>query len=184
MKQNLLHWDWLNDSSSTTIISKSYFANEKATWLLFIILSIAKFASTPNRGDHSSTAVLLFGLIYSGALALSNSELLLRLYPVAMSLTFSALFAISLSKEESLIEQFAKLSGKTISVNAKRYTRKLTGVWALLLLINALIALYLSLFATLESWALYCGLLSYLIFAAVFGIELLYRRHYIRTYGE
>jgi uncharacterized membrane protein len=150
--------------------------------VLFAGLAVIKFISTSER-DISSYVVLAFGIVFSLALALTDSEFLLRLYPVAMSFTFAALFAVSLSKEESLIEQFARISGKTITPNAKKYTRRLSGIWCILLVGNGLVALYLAISAPLKTWALYCGLISYVILGGFFLAELGYRQFHIKRYG-
>jgi len=151
--------------------------------VLLAAIAVAKFLSSTGRSETISIVLLVLGIGYSIALAALNSELMLRLYPVVMSWTFAGLFAFSLREDESLIERFARLSGKVITHNAKRYTRVLSGLWALLLLINGCVALYLSLFAPLSAWALYCGLISYLVMGAFFVAELLYRPLYIRKYG-
>jgi uncharacterized membrane protein len=113
-----------------------------------------------------------------------NNEFLLKLYPVLISLCVALLFALSLRAPESLIERMARMAGETITARAKAYTRVLTGIWALLLVGNALIALYQALFASLKSWALYSGLLSYVFFGLFFALEYTYRRYYINKYRD
>ncbi|AQT60767.1 hypothetical protein CBP51_08880 [Cellvibrio mixtus] len=155
--------------------------------LVLAVLAVAKFIATRRQGQaqqHTETALLLVALAYSLALLIANNSLLLKLYPVMMSLCIALLFALSLRAPESLIERLARLGGETITPRAKGYTRVLTGLWALLLLGNAAIALYLALFASLKSWALYCGLLSYVFFGLFFALEYSYRRYYIRKYRE
>jgi uncharacterized membrane protein len=165
-----------------------YFGLQKFSPALFAILifllALLKYFSSKHRQGVNALAVLAIAVIYSLALALSNSELLLRLYPVMISLVIASIFALSLRDKEAFITQLARISGKEITPRAAIYTRKLTMLWAALLLINAAIALYLALTASLERWMLYCGLISYLIFGTVMLLELAYRQFYIARYGR
>lgn len=156
--------------------------------LILATLAIAKFiatrASNPKGIVNTEFSLLLITLIYSLALLIANNEFLLKLYPVLISLCIALLFALSLRAPESLIERMARIAGETITPRAKTYTRKLTGIWALLLLGNALIALYLALFASLKSWALYSGLIAYIFFGLFFALEYGYRCYYIKKYRD
>jgi uncharacterized membrane protein len=155
--------------------------------LVLATLALAKFLAVPRQGAGANPAewyLLAVALAYSLALLALNSELLLKLYPVLISLCVAALFALSLRAPESLIERLARLAGETITPRAKAYTRALTGIWAILLVGNALVALYFALFGSLKSWALYSGLLSYLFFGVFFALEYGYRRYYIQKYRE
>ena len=150
--------------------------------IFLFLLAAAKFYFLKDRADIAQVGILLVATIFSLILALSENELWLKLYPVVMSLCVAAVFFSSLGQEQSLIEKMARMSGKKISERAKGYTHRLTAVWGVLLLMNALVALHLALFASLAMWAFYCGVLSYIIFAVVFIAELVYRRYYIGKY--
>lgn len=156
--------------------------------LVLATLATVKFIAARSQGKQGISAtewaLLLITLTYSLALLIANNELLLKLYPVLISLCVALLFALSLRAPESLIERMARMAGETITPRAKAYTRVLTGIWALLLVGNALIALYYALFASLKSWALYSGLLSYIFFGLFFALEYTYRRYYINKYRD
>lgn len=155
--------------------------------LVLAALAVAKFIAARSQQQATNTAelaLLLIALVYSSALLVANSALLLKLYPVLISLCIALCFALSLRAPESLIERLARLSGETITPRAKAYTRVLTGIWALLLVGNALVALYLALFGSLQSWAFYSGLLSYVFFGLFFALEFTYRHYYIRKHRE
>lgn len=152
--------------------------------LILAVLGIIKFVATRGLNQQTDLALLVILLVYSIALLIANNEFLLKLYPVLISLCVALFFALSLSKPESLIERMARLAGETITPRAKTYTRVLTGIWAALLVGNALIALYLALFASLKSWALYSGLVSYIFFGLFFALEYTYRRYYINKYRD
>lgn len=151
--------------------------------LVFLAVAALKFYSARNRSDIAQVMLLLVVVIYSIGLLVANSEYWLRLYPVVVSTCVATLFGLSLWQPESLIERFARLSGQTITPRAKGYTKKLTLIWALLLFVNAGVALYLAQYASFGAWALYCGLISYGILGGVLVVELIYRRYYIAKYG-
>ena len=151
--------------------------------IFFLAASAFKFMSARDKTDRLQIAALILGVIYSLSIAITDSDYLLRLYPVFVSSMMAFLFASSLFQKENLIETLSKKMGAVITDNAKRYTRKLSLIWCCLLLANAVVAAYLALFASLKTWALYCGFICYCIFACTIIIELIYRRYYISRYG-
>ena len=152
---------------------------------VFLVAAIARYLFVPNQGGSASLWVLLAVAAYSVLVAVVNTAWVLRLYPVIVSWGMAAVFALSLRHGEgSLIETLARAAGKTITPNARRYTRKLTLIWAVLLVINGLAALWLAVFASWQAWALYCGLIAYLLMGAFFVAELIYRQYYIAKVGR
>ena len=157
-------------------LSPAFFA------LVIFALAVAKFIHTRKQTGKGQWLLLLIVTAYSAGLLFSNSEHWLKLYPVIISWCVAMLFALSLTQSETILERLARLGGANITPKAKSYIHTLTQVWALLLTANGLVALYLACFASLESWTLYCGLLSYVIFAAFFALEYSYRCYYIRKH--
>lgn len=151
--------------------------------IILVALTLLRLFAIKDRFDAAQIFLLLLVIPFSLALLITNSIYLLKLYPAVISFGVAILFAASLKQEESLIEKMARLSGKTITPRAKRYTHRLTFIWSVLLMINVLVVLYFAFFAPFAWWTLYCGLISYLIFGGIFAIELLYRRYYIDKYG-
>lgn len=128
-------------------------------------------------------SLLVFVVAYSFLITLTDSELLLRFYPVAINLSIALMFAISLNDKLSIIEKIALKMKVYVGPNGKGYMRKLTGIWAALLACNAVVAGYTALFSSLKIWAIYNGFLSYLLFSAIIVVEYFYRKYYIKTYG-
>jgi uncharacterized membrane protein len=151
--------------------------------LVLLGVALLKFFTANDRFDIAQMGMLLVVGIYSLGLLITNSAYGLRLYPAVISTCVAVLFGLSLAQPESLIERMARLSGKTITPRAKHYTKTLTLIWAILLIVNAGVALYLAHFASFKLWALYCGLISYGIFGFIFAIEFGYRRYYIAKHG-
>jgi uncharacterized membrane protein len=99
-----------------------------------------------------------------------------RAYPVAISLAMAAVFAASLRYPPTVVERIARLSEPDLPPDGVVYTRQVTGVWVGFLLVNAAISLWTAIWGSLDQWALWNGLLSYLAMGALFGGEYLVRR--------
>lgn len=120
--------------------------------------------------------------LYCIAIALFDSEGLLRYYPVLISLYVGLLFFQSLFEKESLIESFAKLSGKPYPDEARVYMRTLTQIWVVVLVLNALIAIYTACCASDSFWLLYNGFISYVLILGLVLGEIIYRQFYKRKH--
>jgi uncharacterized membrane protein len=125
-------------------------------------------------------AVLAGLLLLAGTTAVTNSELLLRLYPAAMNLGLLLLFCLSLVFPPSMIERFARLGEPDLPDAAVRYTRHVTQVWCAFFVGNGAIAVYTALYAGRDAWALYNGFIAYLLMGALFGGEWLVRRIFVK----
>ena len=137
------------------------------------------------RGDyHQPEQYAQLALVGSLCLlaAWQKSETLLRYYPVAMSLGFAGFFAISLRSETTLVERFARVFVKDIEEHQRQYMRGLTVLWALLLLVNALVAAYTACCLSLAQWTFYNGVIAYVVFGLFTLGELVNRHFYKKRY--
>lgn len=81
-----------------------------------------------------------------------------------------------------LVERFARAhQPPELMEELLGYCRTVTGVWAAFLAANAAVSLALALFAPLSAWALYTGLIGYLLMGALFGGEWLVRQGRLRA---
>jgi len=145
--------------------------------LLFAILAL-RFVFSQQYLERSQWLVLITITLFCLIVLISNSSQLLRYYPALMSLSFALLFLYSLTSNMPIIEKFARMFGETPTPLRQSYTRNLTKVWISLLLFNASIATYSACCLPMHLWALYNGLLSYILFATFIGAEVLYRKYY------
>lgn len=109
-------------------------------------------------------------------LALLDPLLATRAYPVVVSLGVAGAFGVTLLRPPSLIERLARLREPDLPPRGVAYCRVVTGLWTGWLLLNAGIAAVLAMSGSVEAWALWTGLLSYLITAVLFAGEPLVRR--------
>lgn len=126
--------------------------------------------------------VVLAALLLLGVLTtLTNSETLLRLYPAAVNLGMLLLFGFTLVSPPSMIERFARLSEPELSPAAIRYTRSVTWVWCGFFVANGAVAAWTAVSASRTAWALYNGLIAYLLMGALFLGEWLVRRRRVEA---
>jgi len=156
------------------------FAEPRQVALLLALLALLRRRSDAARLlaglSHIDLAVLVALLALAGITALTNSETLLRLYPAAVNLGLLLLFGLSLRAPPSMVERFARLRDPQLPPAGVRYTRCVTQVWCAFFFVNGSIAGYTALSSSRETWALYNGLIAYLLMGALFSGEWLIRR--------
>lgn len=125
--------------------------------------------------------IAVMGILLALAIAatLSNSEVILRIYPAAMSMGMLLLFGLSLKYPPSMIEVIARLTTPDLSATGIQYTRTVTQVWCLFFIVNGGFATYTALYASRDIWALYNGLIAYIAMAVLFASEWLIRHRFI-----
>ncbi|AEV60511.1 COG4648 family protein [Pseudomonas ogarae] len=115
-------------------------------------------------------------IVFCILLALFDSPLLLRWYPVLISAFMLGLFVLSLKYGPPMIERLARLREPQLPAKAVVYTRQVTVAWSVFFLCNGLLAAALTLWAPLSWWMLYTGLISYGLMGLLFAIEWLIRQ--------
>ena len=134
--------------------------------LLIVVLLRAVTFAVQKRYGPAGLAVLVAGIVAAGGLA---SELLaIRFYPVIVSLTMGAVFTVTLFTDRPMVERLARLKMPDLDDYSIAYTRKLTKVWIGFFSVNAMIATWTALYASMEIWTLYNGFLSYLLIGILF----------------
>jgi uncharacterized membrane protein len=98
-----------------------------------------------------------------------------KIYPVALSLAAAYAFGISLWRPPSLIERLARIGEPEMPAAGRSYCRIVTMIWTVWLAVNAAIAALLAALASEGAWALWTGLLAYLIMGVLLGGEMLIR---------
>jgi uncharacterized membrane protein len=146
---------------------------------LFIILALLIIGARLAFGEIGAggwrPALILAAAALAG-LAVVDAALAARAYPVLISLAAAGVFAATLWRPPSLIERFALASGEPWSAGLRFYCRNVTLIWAAWLVVNAAIAAHLALSHNDAAWALWTGLLSYLVSGALFAGEWMVRR--------
>jgi uncharacterized membrane protein len=144
-------------------------------WMALFLLAIALARALFSR-DPVWLAAAGGALVLVAASMLGNQSLPLKLYPVLVSAVMLAVFGLSLRHPPSAIERIARLHEPDLPPQAIAYTRKVTIVWCAFFIVNGGIALTTALWASDRTWALYNGLISYVLMGLLFAGEWLVRR--------
>jgi uncharacterized membrane protein len=113
------------------------------------------------------------------AIALTGSELLLRLYPTLVNAGLLAAFAATLNGGPTMIEKFARLRHAELSARQVQHTRRMTQIWCAFFAVNGGVSAYLALSGSRAAWALYNGVLAYLLIGALIVGEIVWRHVFV-----
>ncbi|MDO3387796.1 hypothetical protein QWI17_18275 [Gilvimarinus sp. SDUM040013] len=106
----------------------------------------------------------------------SNDETLLKLLPTAINVAMAGFFMYSLVHPPTLPARVAALDyPEGLPDIVLTYTTWVTRIWVGFFLVNAALAAVTALFASREVWALYNGVIAYLLMGLLFGGEFAYR---------
>ncbi len=143
--------------------------------LLIAVLAARLFVPAARRGE--ALALLAVGALFAATLTITGSELMARLWPVAVSAVMLAAFAATLVRPPSMIERIARATGAELDAAGVQYTRTVTVIWCGFFVANGVLALGTALYASREWWVLYNGFISYLLAGALLAGERLIRPH-------
>jgi len=119
-----------------------------------------------------------------GVAIVTGERRVLLLLPMAVSLFLLGTFAWSLRAGPPIVERMARLIDPDLPDFCVPYCRKTTIAWCVFLAANATCAAWLALFAPVGWWALYTGLVFYLLIGAVFAAEFTLRKLWFRYYDD
>jgi uncharacterized membrane protein len=114
--------------------------------------------------------------------AIVNDPRWMLYLPVFFSATMLMSFGVTLLHPPSLVETMARLSVPDLTSEEAAYCRRMTQFWAVFFLVNGSIALWTVWGGSLKKWALYNGLVAYLLVGGIFAAEFLYRHWRFRRY--
>ncbi|CNQ68019.1 COG4648 family protein [Neisseria gonorrhoeae] len=97
-------------------------------------------------------------------------------YPVLVNLMMLAVFGSSLFAGQTVIEKLARLQQPDLPEKAVRYTRRVTQVWCVFFIANGTLAALLARLGRYDWWAVYTGVIAYVLMGMLFAGEWLYRK--------
>ena len=146
---------------------------------LIVVCALRLALSLVRRDRGLPTAQLLLigggGILLAGASVVGASPKPMLHYPVVVNGAMMLLFAWSLARPPTVVERLARLRDPELPPEGVRYTRGVTIAWVTFFVVNGGAALYTALYASLETWALYNGLIAYILIGVMFGTEFLIR---------
>jgi uncharacterized membrane protein len=143
-------------------------------WLAGLLLLVALARALGKREPFWWAAVAGAALLVVAAW-LGNDALPLKLYPVIVNAVMLTLFGLSVRFPPTVVERLARLREPTLPAEAVPYLRRVTLVWCAFFVLNGSIAMATALWASDAAWALYNGLIAYLLMGALFAGEWLVR---------
>lgn len=128
--------------------------------------------------SYQQNFLLFMGTLGMGLLIgyIIDKSLMPYLYPVMVSFSMGTVFVKSLISPPSLIEQLARLHEPLLDEQGIIYTHKVTILWAIYCFSNGLISGAIALWGSHTTWALYNGVISYVIMGILFAGEFGVRR--------
>jgi len=109
-----------------------------------------------------------------GALYLLKANIWFRLYPAVMVTLALAVFAVSLCRVP-LVERIARGMGERLDARGVAYCRRVTQVWVAFLAAHLAVTVA-TVFASREVWAVYNGIIAYVLMGLLFAGEWIVRR--------
>jgi len=148
--------------------------------LLLAVTCLLRLVVLRRRGQgvlNAGHLVLLCGggVLLAAASFVLGSEAAVRYYPVLVNGVLLVISVASLASPPTIIERIARLRDPELPPAAVAYTRRVTIAWTVFFAINGGIALYTAALAPLTTWALYNGLIAYVLVAAMLCGELVIR---------
>jgi len=113
-------------------------------------------------------AAFLIAAVALLCLLFIDARLAVKAYPVIISLSVSVVFGVSLLYPPTMVERIARLTEPDLPPSGVVYTRRVTAVWAVFLLINALISTVTAIWGSLAQWTLWNGFVSYILIGMLF----------------
>ena len=128
------------------------------------------------RLPQARALAMMAGVILVGLGLLGHAELGMRAYPVAITLIMLTLFAGSLMHGMPMVERLARLREPDLPPEGVAYTRRVTQAWCIFFVLNGSLSAWTALYASLATWTLYNGFISYCAMGLMFAGEWLCRR--------
>ncbi len=132
---------------------------------------------------HRALLLILLGLFCTVAWVDARWEWV-KLYPALVNTAGAAWFAWTLIHPPSAAERLAQIANpkEQFDLRKSSYTRRVTQIWVVFFLFNGGAATYTALAASTGVWAIYNGMISYLLIGLLLGGEYLFRIHYRRRH--
>ena len=97
-------------------------------------------------------------------------------YPVAVNALMLAVFGGSLFAKQTVIERLARLQHPDLPPEGVAYTRRVTQIWCGFFALNGSLAALLVLLEQYRWWAVYTGIIAYILMGILMGGEFAYRK--------
>jgi uncharacterized membrane protein len=157
-----------------------------ALWLL-PLLALTVLARMPRERSRQWLEALKAPAVMAVLLALTavfDDPRFLLATPVLINLVLLVGFAGSLRSRMPLVERFARMQVDDLSPAEIAYCRKVTQVWSGFFVLNGSTAGLLALLAPVSWWALYTGIVAYVLMGLLGATEYVLRKYRFGRFGQ
>ncbi|MBV8627291.1 MAG: hypothetical protein JO371_05380 [Paraburkholderia sp.] len=133
------------------------------------------FASSLHRLTAVDWSVAALLSCASVAIVVTDSEMLLRIYPSLVSLGLLIAFGATLVRGPTMIEKFARLRKPDLDAAGVLYTRRVTQIWCAFFVLNGAFSAYTAFFWSRDAWSLYNGAIAYGLIGLLLLGEIVWR---------
>ncbi len=102
-------------------------------------------------------------------------------YPVLVNALMLLIFGGSLFAKQSLVERLARLQTPDLPPEGVIYTRRVTQIWCVFFVLNGGTAAILAWLNWHNAWAVYTGIIAYILMGLLGGGEFLYRKFILKV---
>ncbi|MBP5162568.1 MAG: hypothetical protein ILP16_06280 [Spirochaetales bacterium] len=139
-----------------------------------LVIAVAYFGFFGSDGKKNWNAIIL-GVI-AVVVLVTQSELVLRFYPIAITLVFLVTFTVPLIKGKPIITRFAMMMDPAIETHPgrgilERCCLGLNIAWIVHLVISLGINVAISFGSTLEVWTIFNAVISYLVMGILIALQ-------------
>lgn len=159
-------------------VGLSHFDVRAAALALLVLIAPAAVARLKMYRSTEVRALAFVPLVTVGLLAASavlDAAGFILFVPVFVNLGLLATFGPTLRWGPPMIERFARLQEPELSDAKASWCRTWTWIWCAFFSLNAAAAAALALFAPLQWWTLYNGLIAYGLIGLLFATEFILR---------
>jgi uncharacterized membrane protein len=154
-------------------------------WLALALGGVVLLREIPRWRSGVPSPLLLPLALIGGILTLAiafNEGRFFLFVPVLINAALFVSFARTLITGPSMVESLARRRFVHLPSEHVGYCRRVTEVWCVFFLVNGGVILWLALQAPIAQWALYTGLVAYLLVGVLFAAEETYRAWRFRRY--
>lgn len=154
-----------------------YFGREQGWfgWLAVAMLLLWLIRAATQR-DRAQKLVSLAVAVFFALVLMFRQPESMYWYPVVVNVLMLFAFGSSLFAKQSLIERLARLQTPDLPPSGVAYTRKVTQIWCVFFVLNGGTAAVLAWLGWHDWWAIYTGIVAYILMGLLLGGEFLYRK--------
>lgn len=159
-----------------------WYVGRERGWFMYLAVAMAALWALrawwqPERGQKLVAFTLSLFFLMICLFRLPES---MYWYPVLVNILMLLLFGGSLFTAQSLVERLARLQTPDLPPSGVAYTRKITQIWCVFFVCNGLVAAILATLGWHRAWAIYTGLVAYILMGLLMGGEWLYRKRVLK----